>query len=78
MFRAFEALVEASGNAEIQEAFQRLGEPSPEVIEEVGAKLKSLGDPVLEALFEAAYESAGDELDAFYQGMLSALGETLQ
>ena len=74
----FEALVEASGNTQIQEAFNRLGEPPPEVIEEVRAKLKALGDPSLEALFEAAYESGGEEFDAFFQAMLAAQREALQ
>ena len=78
LFREFEALVEASGNGQISEALERLGEPPPEVIEEVRAKLKTIGDPSLEALFEAAYASAGEELDAFLQGMFAALSETLQ
>ena len=57
---------------------KRLGEPPPEVIEEARLKLQSIGDPSLEALFEAAYESAGDEFDAFVQGMMAALRETLE
>ena len=78
LIEEFEALAEASGNEQIEEAFRRLGEPSPEVINEARVKLSAIGDPSLEALFEAAYESAGEEFDAFYQGMLAALRETLQ
>lgn len=78
LLREFVALVEASGNPQILEAFKRLGEPPPEVIEEARLKLQSIGDPSLEALFEAAYESAGDEFDAFVQGMMAALRETLE
>ena len=78
LLREFVALVEASGNPQILEALKRLGEPPPEVIEEARVKLQSIGDPSLEALFEAAYESAGDEFDAFVQGMWAALRETLQ
>ena len=78
LFREFQALLEASGNAQIEEAYNRLGEPSQEVIEEVRVKLKIIGDPSLESLFEAAYQSAGEELDAFLQAMSAALRETLQ
>ena len=45
LFGEFIALVEASGNVEVQEAFQNLGGPPPELLEEVGAKLQALGDP---------------------------------
>ena len=78
LYAEFEALVEAWGNAQIQEAVKRLGEPSPEVIEEIRAKLETIGNPSLEALFEAAYESAGEELEAFFDGMFTVLKETLQ
>ena len=44
----------------------------------VRAKLKTIGTPSLEALFEAAYESAGEEFDAFLQAMLTARAEALQ
>jgi hypothetical protein len=74
----FAVLAEASGNAPIEEAFNRLGRPSPELIEEVRLKLKTIGDPSLEALFEAAYQSTGREFEAFSQAMLAVLRETLQ
>ena len=78
LFREFQALVETSGDAQIEEAVNRLGEPSPEVIEDVRVKLKTIGDPSLEALFEASYESLGEEFGAFLQAMSAALSETLQ
>ena len=64
LVREFEALLEASGNAQVQEDYKRLGDPQPEVTEEVREervrmKLQTIGDPSLGALFEAAYESAG-------------------
>ena len=74
----FVALAEASGNTRIEEAFNRLGEPSPEVIEEVRLKLKAIGAPSLEALFEAAHQSTGREFGAFSRAMLAVLRETLQ
>ena len=78
LLEEFQALLEASGNAEIAEAFNRLGEPSPEVIEELRVKFKSLRDPSLEGLFESAYASEGEGFEAFFQGMLTALRETLK
>lgn len=84
LFVEFSALVLASGNLEIQEAFGRLGGTSPEglppeLLEEIRAKLQALGDPKLEALFEAVSESPGGEtLDAFFNGLLNGLRETLK
>ena len=79
LFGEFSALVLASGNVEIQEAFGRLGGPSPELLEEIGAKLQALGDPNLEALFEAASESSsGEGFHAFFEGLYDGLRETLK
>ena len=47
----FIALAETSGNEEIQQAFFALGGPPPEFFEEIGAKVKAVGDPSLDALF---------------------------
>ena len=44
----FEELAAASGNEEIQGAFFALGGPPPEFFEELGAKVKAVGDPSLE------------------------------
>ena len=75
----FSALVQASGNVEIQEAFGRLGGPPPKLREEIGAKLEALGDPKLETLFEAASQSPSSEtFDAFWEGLLDGLRETLK
>ena len=75
----FSALAQASGNVEIQEAFQNLGGPPPELLEEIGAKLQALGDPNLEALFEAAFQSPSQEtFDAFFEGLVDGLRETLK
>ena len=84
LFVQFSALVLASGNVDIQEAFGQLGGPTPEglppeLFEEIGAKLQALGDPNLETLFEAVSKSPGAEtFDAFFEGLLDGLRETLK
>ena len=45
LLEEFQALVESSGNTAIEEASKGLDEPSPQIIEEVRAKLKAIGDP---------------------------------
>ncbi len=73
------ALVQALGNVEIQEAFQKLSGPPPELLEEVGAKLQALGDPNLQALFEATSQSpSGETFGAFFEGLADGLRETLK
>ena len=79
LFGEFSALVLASGNVEVQEAFQKLGGPPAELFEEVGTKLQALGDPTLVTLFEAAVQSPSEEaFDAFFEGLLEGLRETLR
>ena len=71
LFGEFNALVLASGNVELQDAFERFSGPPPELLEEVGAKLQALGEPNLEALFEAVSQSPSPEtFDAFSRACL--------
>ncbi len=79
LFGEFSALVQVSGNVEIQEAFGRLGGVPPELLEEIRVKLQAIGDPNLEALFEAVSQSpSGETFDTFFEGLLDALRETLK
>ena len=74
----FEELAAASGNEEIQGAFFALGGPPPEFFEELGAKVKAVGDPSLETLFEEIARATGpDAIDAFIGGLLATLNKTL-
>ncbi len=77
LFEEFEGLIRASGNEEILEAWEQLGEPSLEFLEEVGAKLTAVEDPSLDALWETAVQSEGEEFDSFYDGLFDALKETV-
>ena len=77
LFQEFFQLINAPGNAEIQQAFSALGGPPPRVIGEVGAKIKALGDPSLDALFEAAVQSESAGFEAFIQGLTAALRATI-
>ena len=78
LFGELRALVRASGNPELQRAFSAIIGPPPELLEEVGAKLKAVGDPSVEALFEEASRSPGEEaFDALFGGLSAALNRTL-
>ena len=79
LFGEFFAQVEASGNVEIQDAFDQLGGVPPELLEEIGAKLQAIGDPNLEALFDAVSQSPSSEtFNAFFEGLLEELRETFK
>ena len=72
------ALAEASGNKEIQQAFFALGGSPTEFFEEIGAKVKAVGDPSLDSLFETVSGSAGAEgFDALFEGLFAAMNSTL-
>ena len=74
----FEELAKALGLQEVQQAFFGLGGPPPEFFEEIGAKVKAVGDPSLEALVEElASATGGDAIDAFIDGLLAAMNRTL-
>jgi hypothetical protein len=78
-FEEFLKLVEASGNEQIREAFFRLDGPSPELLQEVETKISAIGDQSLQARFQVAVGSGGEEFDAFLQGFLfDALKDTLK
>ncbi len=79
LFDEFLALAEATGNVEIQQAFLVVGGFTPELLEDVRAKVKALGDSDLEALFEALAQSPSPEkFEAFFGGLRAAEGETLK
>ena len=79
LFGEFSALVQASGNVEIQETFARLGGLPPELLKEIGVKLRAIGDPNLEALFEATSQSpSGETFEAFFEGLVDGVRETLK
>ena len=64
---------------EIQAALEGLGGVPPELLEEIRVKLQALGDPKLEALFEAVSQSpSGETFGAFFEGLLDELRETLK
>ena len=77
------ALPESSGNEEIQQAFFALGGPPSEgppseFLEEIGAKVKAVGDPSLDTLFEEVSRSPeGEGFDAFLDELLAAMNRTL-
>ena len=76
-FEQFIALIEASGNEEVLQAFYGLGGPPPEFIEELRPKVAAVGDPALEALFEETLQSVPPQFDVFWEGLIDALRETL-
>ena len=79
LFGEFNASVLASANVELRDAFGRFSGPPPELLEEIGAKLQALEDPNLDALFEAVSQSPSPEtFDAFFEGLLAGLRETLK
>ena len=79
LFEEFFALAEATGNVEILQAFLGLGGFTPEFFHDVRAKVKAVGDPDLEALFEALAQSPShEEFEAFFGGLRAAERETLK
>ena len=69
---------ETSGNTEVQQALFALGGPPSEFFEEIGAKLKAVGDPSLDALAERVSGSAGGQgFDALFEGLFAEMGKTL-
>ena len=69
LFDEVSALVEASGDKQTQDAFDKVNEPAPEFVEEIRAKVKALGGPFLESLFDVEYESGRAELHAYFHGL---------
>lgn len=80
LIEEFDALVSTlPTGGKIRQAWNDTGVGSfQELIEQVGTKLKAIGDPSLEALWEKAVRSDGDEeFEAFWQGVFAALRKTL-
>ena len=72
------ALAETSGNKEVQQAFFALGGSPAQFFEEIGAKVKAVGDPSLDTLFEKVSRSSGAEgFDAFFEGLFAEMNRTL-
>ena len=72
------ALATASGNEEIQQAFFALGGPPPEFLEQLEAKVKAVGDPSLDTLFENVSGSPEvADFDALFEGLLASMNKIL-
>ena len=75
----FFPLLQAPGNEEVAQAFFALGGgPPEEFFEDIGEKIGAIGDPTLDALFEAAQGSPGPRaFEALFEGLAAVLREAI-
>lgn len=74
----FYGLVESSGNADVQQAVHELWGSQFEVYRQLRTKVQAIGDPTLDALYEAARQSQSEEgYESFWHGLQTELRESL-
>ncbi len=74
----FYGLVESSGNADVQQAVRETWGSQSQLYTQLHTKIQAIGDPSLDALYEAARKSRNEEgYESFWHGLLTELRESL-